>query len=77
MQNRWTSLFLALILFSTIGQLMAQTTPQRALLALSKHDHTLAIVDPTSLKVINRLPVGSDPHEVIASADGTRAYDSI
>ena len=52
----------------------AQTTPQRTLLALSKTDHTLAIVDPTSLKVIARLPVGTDPHEVIASADGSRAY---
>ncbi len=55
----------------------AQTTPQRTLLALSKTDHTLAIVDPASLKVIARLPVGSDPHEVIASADGSRAYVTI
>lgn len=52
-------------------------TPGRALLALSKTDHTLAIVDPASLKVIARLPVGSDPHEVIASTDGTRAYVTI
>lgn len=57
----------------------AQTTPTpaHALLALSKTDHTLAIVDPASLKVIARLPVGSDPHEVIASADGTKAYVTI
>src|ERR1700722_1506836 len=55
----------------------AQTTPQRTLLALSKTDHTLAIIDPASLKVIARLPVGSDPHEVIASTDGTRAYVTI
>ena len=55
----------------------AQTTPQRTLLALSKHDHTLAVVDPTTLKVIARLPVGPDPHEVIASTDGTKAYVSI
>ena len=55
----------------------AQSTPQRSLLALSKHDHTLAIVDPATLKVMARLPVGPDPHEVIASADGTRAYVSI
>jgi DNA-binding beta-propeller fold protein YncE len=55
----------------------AQSTPQRTLLALSKTDHTLAIIDPTSLKVIARLPVGSDPHEVIASADGGKAYVTI
>ncbi len=46
------------------------------LLVLSKQDHTLAVVDPVTLKVGARLPVGDDPHEVIASADGTRAYVS-
>src|ERR1700722_2043426 len=55
----------------------AQITPQRSLLALSKRDHTLAIVDPTSLQVIARAPVGPDPHEVIASSDGKTAYVSI
>jgi YVTN family beta-propeller protein len=37
----------------------------------------LAIVDPSTLKVVARVPVGPDPHEVIASSDGTRAYVSI
>jgi DNA-binding beta-propeller fold protein YncE len=46
------------------------------LLALSKADHTLSIVDPVTLKVIAKMPVGPDPHEVIASADGTRAWVS-
>jgi DNA-binding beta-propeller fold protein YncE len=55
----------------------AQSTPHRSLLALSKHNHTLAIVDPASLQVIAREPVGPDPHEVIASADGRLAYVSI
>ena len=55
----------------------AQTTPNRALLALSKRNHTLAIVDPNTLQVIARAPVGPDPHEVIASADGKTAYVSI
>jgi len=54
-----------------------QSTPQQVLLALSKHDHTLAIVDPATLKVLARVPVGPDPHEVIASADGKTAYVSI
>ena len=48
-----------------------------SLLALSKTDHTLAIVDPVSLNVITRIPVGSDPHEVIASSDGKMAYVTI
>ena len=55
----------------------AQSTPARALLALSKGDHALAIIDPGTLKVIARVPVGSDPHEVIASADGRTAYVTI
>ncbi len=56
---------------------VAQSTPQHALLALSKADHTLAIVDPVTLKVLARIPVGTDPHEVIASTDGKTAYVSI
>jgi len=55
----------------------AQSTPARSLLALSKADHILAIIDPSTLKVVARVPVGSDPHEVIASADGKTAYVSI
>ena len=46
------------------------------LLVLSKHDHTLSIVDPVTLKVIAKAPVGDDPHEVIASEDGRTAYVS-
>jgi YVTN family beta-propeller protein len=53
------------------------SSPQKLLLALSKHDHTLAIVDPATLKVIARAQVGPDPHEVIASSDGKTAYVSI
>jgi YVTN family beta-propeller protein len=54
----------------------AQATPKAALLALSKQDHTLSIVDPADLRVVARIPVGDDPHEVIASADGKTAYVS-
>ena len=40
----------------------AQTTPKRSLLALSKANHTLSIVDPTTLKILATIPVGQDPH---------------
>jgi len=53
-----------------------QAAEHPLLLALSKTDHTLAVVDPSTLKVIAKMPVGPDPHEVIASADGTRAWVS-
>jgi YVTN family beta-propeller protein len=55
----------------------AQAVLHQSLLALSKEDHTLAIVDPLTLKVVARIPVGEDPHEVIASSDGKTAYVSI
>src|SRR5262252_3986858 len=51
-------------------------TPKESLLVLSKHDHTLAIVDPATLKVVAKMSVGEDPHEVIATADGKFAYVS-
>ena len=54
----------------------AQSTPSAALLVLSKTDHTLAIVDPVTLQVVAKAPVGDDPHEVIASSDGRTAYVS-
>jgi YVTN family beta-propeller protein len=54
----------------------AADTPANALLVLAKHNGMLLIVDPSSLKVIARVPVGNDPHEVIASTDGKTAYAS-
>ena len=62
---------------STATGVVAQSPPTRSLLALSKRDHTLAIVDPNTLQVVGRAPVGPDPHEVIASSDGKTAYVSI
>ena len=68
----------SLVLFACIvavaGQ--AQSTPSTALLVLSKQDHTMAIVDPATLKVLAKVPVGDDPHEIVASADGRTAYVS-
>jgi DNA-binding beta-propeller fold protein YncE len=59
------------------AQVRAQTASPGTLLALSKRDHTLALVDPSTLRVLARVPVGEDPHEVIASSDGRTAYVSI
>jgi DNA-binding beta-propeller fold protein YncE len=58
------------------GFLSAQTPPSSSLLVLSKQDHTLVVVEPATLKILARVPVGDDPHEVIASSDGTTAYVS-
>lgn len=54
----------------------AESTPREALLVLSKGDHTLAVVDPVSFKIVAKAPSGDDPHEVVASSDGKFAYIS-
>ena len=66
-----------IVFMGSIVPCIAQTTPRQSLLALSKQNHTLAIVDAATLKIIARIPVGEDPHEVVASADGKTAYVSI
>jgi YVTN family beta-propeller protein len=81
MRHRFTHFFFAGAVLALglclAKQIMAQATPKQSLLVLSKHDHALAIVDPATLKVVARAPVGPDPHEVIASSDGKTAYVSI
>src|ERR1700759_850280 len=63
--------------FCLPGALRAQSTStESSLLVLSKQDHTLSVVDPATLQVVARIPVGNDPHEFIASTDGKTAYVS-
>ena len=56
--------------------LHAAETPANALLVLEKAQNTLVIVDPESLQIVARVPVGNDPHEVAVSDDGRTAYIS-
>jgi YVTN family beta-propeller protein len=56
--------------------LNAAETPQTVLLVLAKTDQALFLVNPATLAVVGQVPSGPDPHEVIASADGTFAYIS-
>jgi YVTN family beta-propeller protein len=56
--------------------LQAASTPASALLVLEKEQNTLVIVDPSSLTIVARVPVGNDPHEVAVSDDGKTAYIS-
>lgn len=67
------NVFLVTFIYSAT-ECNAQSTPKRSLLALSKANHTLSVVDPATLKIIARIPVGEDPHEVVASWDGRTAY---
>jgi YVTN family beta-propeller protein len=56
------------------GALSAASTPSNALLVLEKEQNTLVIVDPASLTIVARVPVGDNPHEVAVSDDGKVAY---
>ena len=74
---RFTVQFVSLVAIVCLSSVLhSQTTPSPSLLVLSKHDHTLSIVNPSTLQVVARMPVGNDPHEVIASTDGATAYVS-
>jgi DNA-binding beta-propeller fold protein YncE len=75
--QRIVSLILLIGLLHSVFYSKAQNAHHGFLLALSKANHTLAIVDPSTLTVVARMPVGEDPHEVIASADGKTAYVTI
>ena len=74
MKTRWCTVLIGVVLASSL--LVAQSSSDNSLLILSKRGHTLAIVDPATLKVLAKVPVGDDPHEVIASTDGRTAYVS-
>jgi len=54
LSNKILFYFFATLVPSTV--LLAQSTPRESLLILSKSDHTLAIVDPGTLKVLTRIP---------------------
>src|SRR5580704_19389806 len=75
-KTRFLQTILWLLAAIFIANLAIAQTPWSTLLALSKTDHTVAIVDPATLQVLARLPAGSDPHEIIASDDGKFAYIS-
>ena len=73
--SQLVSVFVLLVTFLlSVRDADGQSTPKRTLLAISKTNHTMAIVDPSTLKIIARIPVGEDPHEVVASTDGSTAY---
>ncbi|HKX84224.1 MAG TPA: hypothetical protein VJL58_08395 [Pyrinomonadaceae bacterium] len=44
------------------------------LVVLNKADSTLAVVDPTTMKLLGKVPTGDAPHEVVISADGKTAF---
>ena len=72
---KFTTSLVLLGLFAGTGAI-AQETPSPALLVLHKGENAMAIVDPSSGKVVGRVPVGQDPHELAVSDDGKLAFAS-
>ena len=72
----WFYRTVALCVFLLTSKWASAQTPSPALLVLEKSDRSMAIVDPASLKIVARVPVGEDPHEIVASPDGKVAYIS-
>jgi len=70
---RSSAWLVAAILIATAAFAQA---PAATLLVLAKSDNTVAIVDPSTLQVLARVAAGPDPHEIIASDDGTLAFIS-
>jgi DNA-binding beta-propeller fold protein YncE len=66
---------LSCVVLVTIANVAAAQTPLAArLLVLLRNASALAIVDPASGKVLGRVPVGRDPHEVAVTPDGSMAF---
>ncbi|MEK2687933.1 YncE family protein [Bdellovibrio sp. GT3] len=65
------------ILFGLFVFVQANAKDEKSvLLAISKTEHKLVFVDSVSLKVLGKVSVGEDPHEVVVSDDGKTAYVS-
>ncbi len=70
----WTRLvLLGLLIAPAVARADDTATPIPALLVLHKGEQAMAIVDPTTGKVVGRIPSGPDPHELVVSADGKLA----
>lgn len=64
-------LLLCMCLLASDG--LAQTA-KPVLAVLNKSDSNLALVDPMTMKVTAKIPVGDSPHEVVFSTDGKLAF---
>ena len=65
-----------LVTLSCLTSPVTAQTRSPELLVLEKEDKALAIVNTQTLKILMRVPAGEDPHEVVVTEDGTRAYIS-
>lgn len=69
---RFLKVGVAIVLAANLaGGVFAQ---KPVIVALSKTDSTLAIIDAATMKVTAKIPTGANPHEVVFSSDGKTAF---
>jgi len=76
---RTLHLLLCALLCASFSTAQAQQTALRqhgAILVGAKQSRTLGIVDATTYKVLARIPIGEDPHEVVVSPSDRTAFIS-
>lgn len=74
--GEWNLCAALLLLLLVLASPALAQTPSPAFLVIEKEDQKVVIVDPASLKIVARVPVGADPHEICLSSDGKTAYIS-
>jgi len=52
----------------------APSDPKPLLLVANKHDDTLDFIDPDTLEVLETIPTGPNPHEIVLTPDQRFAY---
>jgi YVTN family beta-propeller protein len=57
--------------FTVVGQ-----AAKPVLVTTNKGEASMSIIDPVTMKVTGKVPVGDGPHEVVLSVDGKTAYVS-
>jgi len=56
------------------GDVVRAQNVKPVLVVLNKTEANMAIIDPATMKVTAKVPVGDGPHEVVLSADGKTAF---
>ncbi|GBL05822.1 YncE family protein [Glaciecola sp. KUL10] len=77
MNKKLVKLCLAFILFSLTSQTLADPNQLSGTLAVvNKSDNTISLIDLSSSTIINTLPTGTGPHELIVSRNGKWAVST-
>ena len=61
-----------IFVFKSYTIVIGQTKP--VLAVLNKDEATMVLIDPISMKITGKVPVGNGPHEVVLSTDGKTAF---